>query len=68
MDKYIRILLIQLSKKYKITIINILTAKDNKTINIYKIIIKDNKDETRLSKDFYNKRDVVGELMKWQKG
>lgn len=70
MDKYIKILLIQLSSKYKISLITVMTNDKKKINSFYKLVIKGkrgkNKDKLLLSKDYYSKRDIVSELLKWE--
>lgn len=77
MDKYIKILLIQLSEKHDkvlITHIQSYNKKYNKITNIFKLIIKDKSeywiddiyekyDTTTI--DCYNKRELVQEMIKW---
>ena len=77
MDKYIKILLIQLSQKHdKVLITHIQSYnKDyNKITNIFKLIIKNKSDDwiddiyekydtTKI--DCYNKRELVQEMIKW---
>lgn len=77
MDKYIKILLIQLSEKHDkvlITHIQLYNKEYNKITNIFKLIIKDKSNDwiddiyerydTRTI-DCYNKRDLVQEMIKW---
>ena len=68
-DKYIKILIIKISQKYKITITNIMTYddEDNRIKNIFKILIKEKYGKNALcEKTVYNKRSLISELMKWQ--
>jgi hypothetical protein len=68
MDKYINILFIKLSQKYKVTIITIMSYNNkykraNKT---YKLVIDSKKKKIeRISLDFTSKRALVLEMMKW---
>jgi hypothetical protein len=68
MDKYINILFIKLSQKYKVTIITIMSYNNkykraNKT---YKLVIDSKKKKIeRMSLDFTSKRALVMEMMKW---
>lgn len=65
LDKYIRIALTNLSKKYKITIVEITVAKEervNKTIRATYVLIA-NKNDYPSSKEFKNKRELVRWLM-----
>lgn len=77
MDKYIKLLLIQLSKKHdKVTITHIQSYNKeyNKITNIFKLTIKDKSEDwiddiyekydTRTI-DCYNKRELVQEMIKW---
>ena len=66
MDKYIKLLLIQLSQKYdKVIITHIQTynKKYNKISNIFKLVIKNNNKNNII--DLYNKKELVQEMMKW---
>ena len=77
MDKYIKVLLIQLSKKHdKVLITHIQSYnKDyNKITNIFKLIIKDKSEDwiddiyekyDTTTIDCYNKRELVQEMIKW---
>ncbi len=70
MDKYINILFIKLSKKYKVTIITIMSynKKYKRANKTYKLVI-DNKGKRksieRFSEDYTSKRSLVLEMMKW---
>lgn len=77
MDKYIKLLLIELSKKHdkvSITHIQSYNKEYNKITNIFKLIIKDKSEDwiddiyerynTRTI-DCYNKRELVQEMIKW---
>lgn len=64
LDKYIRISLLNLSKKYKITIIEIITAKKEKISKNFRVSYKLlEEDAIPLNKEFKNKRDLVRWLM-----
>lgn len=77
MDKYIKLLLIQLSQKHdKVTITHIqsFNKEYNKITNIFKLTIKDKSDDwiddiyeryDTNNIDCYNKRELVQEMMKW---
>ena len=69
LDKYIKMLLIKLSPKYKITVTTIMFFDEEKErfSNIIKLYIKNK--ETRKTEyiDCNGKRALVGELMKWQR-
>lgn len=71
MDKYINILFIKLSQKYKVNIITIMSYNEeyNRTTRSIKLVI-DNKPKTkkpieRKSLDFRSKRDLIQEMIKW---
>lgn len=71
MDKYINILFIKLSQKYKVNIITIMSYNEeyNRTTRSIKLVI-DNKPNTkklikRQSLDFRSKRDLIQAMMKW---
>ena len=69
MDKYIKMLLIKISQKYKVTITTIMSydGEQNRVKNIYKIFIKSKETESVLyDKAVYNKRNLLSELVKWQ--
>jgi len=70
-DKYINILFIKLSQKYKVNIITIMSYNEeyNRTTRNIKLVI-DNKPNTkklikRQSLDFRSKRDLIQAMMKW---
>ncbi len=65
LDKYIRIALTDLSKKYKITIIELTIAKNQKVSKIFKVSYElfNNKTEISTRKEFKNKRELVRWLM-----
>ena len=64
LDKYIRIALLNLSKKYKITIIELTTAKNEKISKTFRVSYQLlNSDSLPDKKDFKNKRELVGWLM-----
>lgn len=77
MDKYIKLLLIELSKKHdKVSIIHIQSYNKeyNKITNIFKLIIKDKSEDwiddiyeryNVRTIDCYNKRELVQEMIKW---
>lgn len=72
MDKYINILFVQLSKKYKVNIITIMSYnnKYKRVSKLYKLVIdkkseKSKLPEERISSDFNSKRLLVLEMMKW---
>lgn len=69
MDKYVKMLFIKLSQKYKVTITTIMFYNDeHKSIgNIIKLKIANKADgKTIKIADFSNKRDLVSEMMLWQ--
>ncbi len=73
MEKYINILFAELSKKYKINLITIMTynRKYKKITRTYKLVIdKKNKKskypEKRVSLNFYSKRQLILEMIKWK--
>lgn len=65
LDKYIRIALTNLSKKYKITIIEITVAKDGKVNKNYSVSYEElNSDEIYPKKEiFKSKRKLVSWLL-----
>lgn len=65
LDKYIRIALTNLSKKYKITIIELTIAKNQKVSKIFKVSYElfNNKTDIPTRKEFKNKRELVRWLM-----
>lgn len=77
MDKYIKLLLIELSKKHdkvSITHIQSYNKEYNKITNIFKLIIKDKSEDwiddiyeryNVRTIDCYNKRELVQEMIKW---
>lgn len=77
MDKYIKILLIQLSEKHDkvlITHIQSYNKEYNKITNIFKLIIKDKSNDwiddiyeryDTTTRDCHNKRELILEMMKW---
>lgn len=68
MDKYINILFIQLSQKYKVNIITIMSYNNKyKRVNkTYKLVIDSKRKKIeRVSLDFTSKRALVLEMMRW---
>jgi hypothetical protein len=68
LDKYINILFIKLSQKYKVNIITIMSYnnKYKRTNKTYKLVIDSKKKKIeRVSLDFTSKRALVLEMMKW---
>ena len=65
LDKYIRIALMNLSKKYKITIIEITVAKEEKIIKTFRVSYKllNEQEDFPLNEEFKNKRELVRWLM-----
>ena len=65
LDKYIRIALTNLSKKYKITIIEITVAKDGKVGKNYLVSYEElHSDEIKEEKENFNsKRELVSWLL-----
>lgn len=65
MDKYIKMLIIKLSKKCKVTLNHKMFYSDEKEriVNVFTLIINNGDDKYKT--DLFSKRDVVSELMKW---
>lgn len=65
LDKYIRIALINLSKKYKITIIELTIAKDEKVSKTFRVSYEllNDEDDFPARKEFRNKRELARWLM-----
>lgn len=65
LDKYIRISLINLSKIYKITIVELTVAKNGKISKTYRVSYEKIKDEYDFpsKREFKSKRELVGWLM-----
>lgn len=65
LDKSIRILLLTLSDKYKITIIELTIAKDGKISKTFRVSYEllNNQDEFPAKEEFKSKRDLVRWLM-----
>ncbi len=65
LDKYIRIALIDLSKKYKITIIELTVAKNEKISKTFRVSYEllDNEDDFPAKEEFKNKRELARWLM-----
>lgn len=65
LDKYIRVLLTSLSKKYKITIIELTTTKNEKINKTFRLSYQllNNEDAYPIKEDFKSKRDLVRWLM-----
>lgn len=65
LDKCIRILLLTLSGKYKITIIELTIAKDGKISKTFRVSYEllNNQDEFPAKEEFKSKRDLVRWLM-----
>lgn len=72
MDRYINVLFRNISLKYKITILMIMSY-NNKTKNAYKTykltIDKKNKSskipKSKIVLTYYNKKDLIMEMIKW---
>jgi delta-aminolevulinic acid dehydratase/porphobilinogen synthase len=68
MDKYINMLFIKISQKYKINIIVIMSysSKYKKVSKSYKLVINSKKKKTdRKSLDFTSKTALIMEMVKW---
>ena len=65
LDKYIRILLTNLSKIYKITIVELTVAKDGKVNKTFRVSYEKIKDEHDFpsKEEFRSKRELVRWLM-----
>lgn len=65
LDKYIRISLMNLSKKYKITIIELTVAKDENVSKTFRVSYEllNNEDTLPMKEEFRSKRDLVRWLM-----
>jgi len=70
-DKYINLLFTNMSQKYKVNIISIISYNEEykRITRNFKLVI-DNKPKSkklieRQSLDFRNKRDLIQEMMKW---
>jgi len=60
MDKYIKVLLLKLSEKYDISLIEITVVKDNRIKKVFNVNYKMH-NEDQQKETFYNKR----ELLRW---
>lgn len=62
-------LMIKLSQKYKVSITHIMTYNTEKQClsNVFKLKISDNNKKVLHKYDCYNKKDLISELMAWQK-
>ena len=67
MDKYIKMLLIKLSPKYKVVVTTIMFYDDEnqKFSNIIKLKVTDKTKKKDFFTDCYGKRALISELMKW---
>lgn len=65
LDKYIKIMLMNLSKKYKVTIVEIIVGKDGKVSKNYSVSFEqeDEGEISRHNERFKNKRELVSWLM-----
>ena len=65
LDKCIRILLTKLSEKYKVTLVEIIVAKEGKISKNYSVSFEDNNDNElyRHTERFKNKRELVSWLI-----
>ncbi len=65
LDKYIKIMLMNLSKKYKVTIVEIIVGKDGKVSKNYSVSFEqeDEGEISRHTERFKNKRELVSWLM-----
>ena len=65
LDKYIRVMLMMLSKKYKVTIVEIIVGIDGKVSKNYSVSFEqDNEGEmSKHTERFKNKRELVSWLM-----
>lgn len=71
MDRYIKMLLIKLSSRYRVIVTHKMFWSDEKErlMNVFNVRIFNNGGKkTLFDKDLFSKRDVVSELMKWQSG
>lgn len=62
LNKYINIVLIKLSDKYDISVIEIIKAKDKKIYKNYTVNIKEKDSENKEQYHFNNKRQLVSWL------
>ena len=62
LNKYINIMLIKLSDKYDISVIEIIKAKDKKIYKNYTVNIKEKDSENKEQYHFNNKRQLVSWL------
>lgn len=68
MDKYIKMMLIKLSEKYKATVTSIMfyDAEKQRIKTVVKLrIAHKGSNEAIAECSCYNKRELVGEMMKW---
>lgn len=69
MDQHIKMLLVKLSSKYKITVTTVMYYDDEKQKfhNLVKLYVKDRETHKTNYIDCYGKRSLIVELMKWLK-
>ena len=68
MDKYINMLFIKISQKYKATLITVMTYNPDygKTFKEYKLKLKNRKDENDIvSISTKKKQELIMEMVKW---
>ena len=65
LDKCIRILLTKLSEKYKVTLVEIIVAKEGKISKSYSVSLEENEENElyRHTERFKNKRELVSWLI-----
>mgnify|MGYP000233560900 FL=1 len=65
LDKCIRILLTKLSEKYKVTLVEIIVAKEGKISKSYSVSFEENEENElyRHTERFKNKRELVSWLI-----
>ena len=67
MDKQIRMLLIKLSPRFKITVTTIMSYNDetSRFSTVIKLRVKRRFDGSVSTSEHYGKRDLISELVKW---
>ena len=79
-EKHIKMLLIKLSEKYKVSLITLMNAKGGRIYTSYKLIIKEEivsvqtvegkkvevtRNKLLMTKELSTKAELAGELMRW---
>lgn len=64
LNKYIRIKIAELSKKYNVSLIEITSAKEKKISKVYRIMLKPlNEEQEDIREDFSSKKQLVSWLI-----